>query len=111
MSCGQCSHLRSSNRDKVWRRDAISLGDLQGCGRNVSRLQCSKYEVRDAIPLFTSNDIMRLPILGLLLGLVSVVCALSATGNKLLVILEEESEKNKYSQFFKDLESMSVEQH
>ena len=46
---------------------------------------------------------MRLPLVGLLLGLLSLVSALSATGSKLLVILEEESEKSKYSQFWTDL--------
>ncbi|KAK3722954.1 oligosaccharyl transferase glycoprotein complex, beta subunit [Vermiconidia calcicola] len=48
---------------------------------------------------------MRLPLLGLLLGLLSFVSALSATGNKLLVVIEEESEKSKYSQFWNDLEN------
>ena len=47
---------------------------------------------------------MRLRILGLLLGLLSFVSAFSATGNSLLVILEEESEKNKHSQLWADLE-------
>ena len=47
---------------------------------------------------------MRLSFLGLLIGLLSLVSALSATGNKLLVILEEESEKGKYSQFWTDLQ-------
>ena len=48
---------------------------------------------------------MKLRILGLFIGLLSIVSALSATGNKLLVILEEESERNKYSQLWGDLES------
>ncbi|KAK5170605.1 oligosaccharyl transferase glycoprotein complex, beta subunit [Saxophila tyrrhenica] len=47
---------------------------------------------------------MRLRILGLLIGLLGFVSALSAQGNKLLVILEEESEKAKYSQFWSDLQ-------
>ncbi|KAI5204173.1 oligosaccharyl transferase subunit beta [Aureobasidium subglaciale] len=41
----------------------------------------------------------------LLLGLVSLVQALSSTGNRLLVVLEESSDKSKYSSFFGDLES------
>ena len=48
---------------------------------------------------------MRLRLWGLLLALLSVVSALSASGNKLLVVIEEEAEKSKYSQFWKDLES------
>ena len=40
----------------------------------------------------------------LLLGLVSLVQALSSTGNRLLVVLEEASDKSKYSSFFGDLE-------
>ena len=46
---------------------------------------------------------MQLRLLGLLLALLNFVAALSATGSKLLVILEEESEKTKYSVFWKDL--------
>jgi len=40
----------------------------------------------------------------LLLGLISLVQALSSTGSRLLVILEEASDKTKYSSFFGDLE-------
>lgn len=40
----------------------------------------------------------------LLLGLISLVQALSSTGNRLLVVLEEASDKSKYSAFFGDLE-------
>nr|POF07145.1 dolichyl-diphosphooligosaccharide--protein glycosyltransferase subunit wbp1 [Quercus suber] len=47
---------------------------------------------------------MRLSLLGLLVGLLSVVSALSAAGNKLLVVIEEEAEKAKYSQFWSDLQ-------
>ena len=50
---------------------------------------------------------MRLPLIGLLLGLLSNVSALSATGSKLLVVLEEEGEKSKYSHFFQDLQGIS----
>jgi oligosaccharyltransferase complex subunit beta len=42
----------------------------------------------------------------LLLGLLSVVQALSASGNKLLVILEDVAEKTKYSKYIKDLEGL-----
>ena len=47
---------------------------------------------------------MQLRLLGLLAGLLSLVSALSAQGNKLLVVLEEEADKSKYSQFWSDLE-------
>lgn len=48
---------------------------------------------------------MRLPLLGLLLGFLSYVSALSAVGSKLLVVIEDEADKTKYSQFWNDLES------
>lgn len=51
---------------------------------------------------------MQLRILGLLVGLLSIVSALSASGNKLLVILEEESEKSKYSIFWNDLAGNNI---
>lgn len=47
---------------------------------------------------------MRLLLSLLLAGLVSTVAALSAQGSKLLVVLEDESEKSRYSQFWTDLE-------
>ena len=40
----------------------------------------------------------------LLVGLLSLVQALSSTGNRLLVVIEEAAEKDKYSQFWGDLE-------
>ncbi len=43
----------------------------------------------------------------LLLGLVSLVQAVSISGNRLLVVIEEAAEKVKYSTFWKDLEGMS----
>jgi oligosaccharyltransferase complex subunit beta len=46
---------------------------------------------------------MQLRILGLLLGLSSLVAALSAQGNKLLVVIDDEADKSKYSHFFSDL--------
>ena len=42
----------------------------------------------------------------LLLGLLSIVQALSSRGNKLLVILEDLAEKSKYSKYLADLEGM-----
>ena len=43
----------------------------------------------------------------LLLGLLSVVQALSSSGSNLLVILEDLAEKSKYSKYLADLEGMS----
>lgn len=51
---------------------------------------------------------MRYLLSFLLLGLLSIVQALSATGNKLLVILEDVAEKSKYSKYFKDLEGLDL---
>lgn len=42
----------------------------------------------------------------LLLGLLGIVQALSSSGNRLLVVLEDLAEKDKYSKFIGDLESM-----
>ena len=41
-----------------------------------------------------------------LLGLVSLAQAISTTGNRLLVVIEEAAEKVKYSTLWKDLEGM-----
>lgn len=38
------------------------------------------------------------------LALVSVVLAISSTGSRLLVVIEEATEKDKYSKFWGDLE-------
>jgi hypothetical protein len=46
---------------------------------------------------------MRLLLSLLLLGMLGVVSALSASGNRLLVVLEELAEKEKYGKFFGDL--------
>ncbi|KAK5110679.1 hypothetical protein LTR85_000761 [Meristemomyces frigidus] len=48
---------------------------------------------------------MQLRLLGLLLGLLAFVSALSAQGGQLLVVLEEQGERSKYSQFWSDLEA------
>jgi oligosaccharyltransferase complex subunit beta len=42
----------------------------------------------------------------LLLGFLAVVHAASASGNKLLVVLEELADKSKYSKYFGDLEGI-----
>jgi oligosaccharyltransferase complex subunit beta len=52
---------------------------------------------------------MRLSLAGLVLGLATVVSALSATGNRLLVIAEDATDKSKYSQFLADVESMTTD--
>jgi len=46
---------------------------------------------------------MRFSIFGLLIGLVSLVAARSAIGNKLLVVIEDEADKASYSHFWSDL--------
>ncbi len=49
---------------------------------------------------------MRPELWSLLFALVAAVTALSAQGNKLLVVIEEEAEKAKYSKLWSDLEGM-----
>jgi oligosaccharyltransferase complex subunit beta len=44
----------------------------------------------------------------LLLGLLGLVQAISSAGNRLLVVLEEESEKASFSQFWGDLEGAQL---
>lgn len=50
---------------------------------------------------------MRLPILGLLLGLVAAVTAVSAQGREVLVVIDDEADKSRYGQFWADLEGRS----
>ena len=50
------------------------------------------------------NETMRWLLSFLFLGLLSVVQALSSSGNRLLVVLEELAEKSKYSKYLGDLE-------
>lgn len=47
---------------------------------------------------------MRSIFLGLFLGLLSFVSALSAAGSKLLVVVDDETDKAKYSTFWSDLQ-------
>jgi oligosaccharyltransferase complex subunit beta len=47
---------------------------------------------------------MRLPLFGLFLAFVSFVAAISTQGSKLLVVIESDADKSKYSQFWSDLE-------
>lgn len=42
----------------------------------------------------------------LFLGLLGLVQALSSSGNRLLVVIEDAAEKDKYSQFWADLEGL-----
>lgn len=93
----QCPHLRNAAQGPICTSISIQLPATK-------RLKITS-QTRAAIALHTTPFTMRLRIIGLLLGLLSIVSALSATGSKLLVILEEESEKNKYSEFWADLES------
>ena len=50
---------------------------------------------------------MRCSLPLILLGLVSLVQAISTSGSRLLVVIEEAAEKIKYSTLWKDLEGMS----
>lgn len=52
------------------------------------------------------NRTMRWSISLLLLGLLGLVQAISYSGDRLLVVLEELAEKEKYSKFLGDLEGM-----
>lgn len=45
----------------------------------------------------------------LLFGFLAAVNALSSSGNRLLVVLEELAEKEKYSKYLSDLEGMLME--
>lgn len=47
---------------------------------------------------------MRSFFLGLFLALLSFVSALSAVGSKLLVVVDDEADKGKYSTFWSDLQ-------
>lgn len=49
----------------------------------------------------------------LLVGLLGLTQALSSSGNRLLVVVEDASEKDKYSQFWGDLEGWlgPIEEH
>jgi hypothetical protein len=50
------------------------------------------------------RDNMRSLVLSILLALLGVVQAISSTGNRLLVVLEDESQKASFSKFWSDLE-------
>lgn len=47
---------------------------------------------------------MRSIFLGLFLGLLSFVSALSAVGSNLLVVVDDEADRGKYSTFWSDLQ-------
>ena len=66
-------------------------------------IDCSKVVSFDSLH-FT----MRLQILGLLIGLWSLVNTLSLTGNKVLVIHEDDSDRAKYAHFWDDLQGESA---
>ena len=52
---------------------------------------------------------MRWLLFPLLLGLLGAVQSVSTAGNRLLVVNEDASEKDKYSQFWGDLEGQILE--
>jgi hypothetical protein len=61
-------------------------------------------KAQDANVKHTTTIKMRWFLSLLLLGLLAAVNALSSSGNRLLVVLEELGEKEKYSKFLGDLE-------
>lgn len=63
-------------------------------------------EAQDTNVKWTTTIKMRWFLSLLLLGLFAAVNALSSSGNRLLVVLEELEEKGKYSKFLGDLEGM-----
>jgi hypothetical protein len=68
-------------------------------------LKASGRATVEEIPRTTTTK-MRWLLSFLLLGLLSVVHAVSSNGNKLLVVLEELADKAKYSKYLADLESV-----
>jgi hypothetical protein len=73
-------------------------------------IRCVKLQdaqTANEIPTTTTTT-MRWLLSFLLLGLLSVVHAVSSSGNKLLVILEELADKGKYSKYLGDLESAYI---
>lgn len=91
----------------MWRRsypDLYSVG-FEGLGINPtsSRRQLRK---KPSTKLGSFQfPVMRWLFFQLILGLLSLVHALSSSGSRLLVVIEEASEKDQYSQFWADLES------
>jgi hypothetical protein len=75
--------------------------------RNVALVYEQQFvsRIELAIAPASPEATMRVQLISLLLGFLGLVSALSSTGSKLLVILEEEADKSKYSQFWTDLES------
>jgi hypothetical protein len=102
---GQCSGRQARDdegmREQPPRR--LALLPMQRSSMMMSRRQCDFFDLPD---LVHTVEVMRLSLAGLVLGLATAVSALSATGNKLLVIAEDATDKGKYSQFLADVESM-----
>jgi hypothetical protein len=73
------------------------------------RRKCLGFRTRNCHRNSYNNDNdMRWLLSFLLLGLLSVVHAVSSSGNKLLVVLEELADKAKYSKYLADLESAYI---
>lgn len=85
--------------------------------RNVSLVQinwhCIPLHIDPLHPLTGADlaDKMRSALSLLLFYLASVVTALSAVGSRLLVVLEDSAEKEKYTQFLGDLECKELRYH
>lgn len=94
------------NFGRAWRWQ-LSASRIARCidGGQLELHTCLPLQLVSALSLFIRDMANMKSFLSLLLlGLVGLVQALSSTGNRLLVVLEEASDKSKYSSFFGDLE-------
>ncbi len=84
----------SSQRESL--HASLGIPKLHVVIRNTRGFEFSNYD----------NSKMRWSISLLLLGLLGLVQALSSSGSRLLVVLEDLADKSKYSKFLGDLEGM-----
>lgn len=73
----------------------------------VQKVVCTFPEQRQ----FTHQTDMRWLFSILVLALVGFVQALSSSGSRLLIVVEEVAERAKYSTFWGDLEGLSILRH
>jgi hypothetical protein len=93
---------------EVWRLLVCRYAD--GETSEQPRGPCQDWIRKAVLDTFLSTSlhiyishIMRWSILSLLLSLVAFVAAYSSAGNRLLVVLEDQSKKDLYSKFWGDL--------
>lgn len=82
------------------------VGGMTGLDREKANVALSTNYCSGTRQHNNQQHTMRWLFSFLLLWLSAIVSALSATGNRVLVVLEEATEKDKYSSFWGDLESM-----